>query len=57
MPKRIHLAERKGLLDDGPQLIDVLAPSEYAEEHLPGAINIPRQACPAFGLVAGRDVR
>jgi rhodanese-related sulfurtransferase len=29
------------LLDAGAQLVDVLPEAEYAEEHLPGAINIP----------------
>lgn len=29
------------LLDDGAQLVEVLPEAEYAEEHLPGAINIP----------------
>jgi rhodanese-related sulfurtransferase len=29
------------LLDGDAQLIEVLPEAEYAEEHLPGAINIP----------------
>ena len=29
------------LLDDDAQLVEVLPAAEYAEEHLPGAINIP----------------
>jgi rhodanese-related sulfurtransferase/CBS domain-containing protein len=29
------------LLDEGAQLVEVLPADEYAEEHLPGAINIP----------------
>jgi rhodanese-related sulfurtransferase len=29
------------LLDAGAQLVDVLPEQEYAEEHLPAAINIP----------------
>jgi phage shock protein E len=41
MPKSIDLAGLKRLLDEGVQLIDVLAPDEYAEEHLPGAVSIP----------------
>jgi rhodanese-related sulfurtransferase len=41
VPKSIDLAEVKGLLDDGAQLVEVLPAGEYAEEHLPGAINIP----------------
>ena len=33
---RLHV-----LLDDDAQLVEVLPAAEYAEEHLPGAINIP----------------
>jgi rhodanese-related sulfurtransferase len=29
------------LLDGDAQLVEVLPEAEYAEEHLPGAINIP----------------
>ena len=29
------------LVADGAQLVEVLPEQEYAEEHLPGAINIP----------------
>ena len=29
------------LVDEGAQLVEVLPASEYDEEHLPGAINIP----------------
>jgi rhodanese-related sulfurtransferase len=29
------------MLDEGVQLVDVLAPDEYAEEHLARAMNIP----------------
>ena len=31
----------RGLLADGAQLVEVLPEEEYAEAHLPGAINIP----------------
>jgi rhodanese-related sulfurtransferase len=41
MPHSIDLADVKRLLDQGAQLVEVLPPAEYAEEHLPGAINIP----------------
>lgn len=41
MPESIDLAGLKGLLDTGAQLVEVLPPAEYAEEHLPGALNIP----------------
>lgn len=26
---------------EGAQVVEVLPPAEYAEEHLPGAVNIP----------------
>ena len=29
------------LLNQGAQLVEVLPPEEYADEHLPGAISIP----------------
>jgi rhodanese-related sulfurtransferase len=42
MPHEIHdLEEVQALLDRGAQLVDVLGPEEFAEDHLPGAINIP----------------
>jgi rhodanese-related sulfurtransferase len=41
MPDSIDLAGVKRLLDEGAQLLEVMPPAEYAEEHLPGAINIP----------------
>jgi rhodanese-related sulfurtransferase len=41
MPTSIGLAELRHLLDAGVQLVDVLARDEYADEHLPGAVNVP----------------
>ena len=41
MPESIDLAGLKRLLDGGAQLVEVLPPAEYAEEHLPRAVNIP----------------
>ena len=41
MPESIDLVELKRLLDRGAQLVEVLPPAEYAEEHLPSAVNIP----------------
>jgi rhodanese-related sulfurtransferase len=41
MPTRIENAELRRLLGSGAQLVEVLPPAEYAEEHLPGAISIP----------------
>jgi phage shock protein E len=29
------------LMEQGAQLVDVLPPREYGEDHLPGAINLP----------------
>ncbi len=41
MPTRIDLARLRALLDGGAQLVEVLPPAEYTDEHLPGAVNIP----------------
>jgi rhodanese-related sulfurtransferase len=41
MPHSSDLADLKRLLDQGVQLVDVLPADEYADEHLPGAVNIP----------------
>jgi rhodanese-related sulfurtransferase len=42
MPHEIReLEEVQALLDRGAQVVDVLGPEEFAEDHLPGAINIP----------------
>ena len=41
MATRIDLAELQELLDGGGQLVEVLPAAEYADEHLPGAINLP----------------
>ena len=41
MPTDIGLEEMRQLIDEGTQLVEVLPPGEYEEEHLPGAINIP----------------
>ena len=41
MPRQIHdRLEVQALLDQGAQLVDVLAAEEFEEDHLPGAINI-----------------
>ncbi len=32
---------RRLVAEEGAQLVEVLPPAEYAEEHLAGAINIP----------------
>jgi rhodanese-related sulfurtransferase len=41
MPTDVGLEEMRRLVDDGAQIVEVLPPREYEEEHLPGAINIP----------------
>jgi rhodanese-related sulfurtransferase len=41
MTERIELAELQRLIREQAQLVEVLPPAEYAEAHLPGAINIP----------------
>jgi rhodanese-related sulfurtransferase len=41
MPTSIDLAQLQELRARGAQLVEVLPPAEYAEEHLPGAVNLP----------------
>ena len=42
MPTSIFREEVERLLaDEGAQLVDVLPPLEYEDEHIPGAVNIP----------------
>lgn len=41
MPERIEADRVRDLVDRGAQLVEVLPAQEYAEEHLPGAVNIP----------------
>lgn len=41
MPTSIDHHQLRQLLDTGAQLVEVLPADEYAEEHLPGAVNIP----------------
>ena len=41
MPQSIDYHRMRELLDGGAQLVEVLPEQEYAEEHLPGAINLP----------------
>jgi phage shock protein E len=40
VPEEIDRDGVRRLVDEGAQLVEVLPPNEYAEEHLPGAINI-----------------
>jgi rhodanese-related sulfurtransferase len=41
MPKDVGLEEMRRLVEERTQVVEVLPPREYAEEHLPGAVNIP----------------
>ncbi len=41
MPAAIDIDRLEHLLAAGAQLVEVLPEAEYAEAHLPGAINIP----------------
>ena len=41
MPTAIDLTRVHELVNQGAQLVEVLPSGEYADEHLPGAINIP----------------
>jgi rhodanese-related sulfurtransferase len=42
VPTTIDNEQLRSLLDDGNvQLVEVLPPDEYEEEHLPGAISLP----------------
>lgn len=41
MPTEIDRERLKDLVEAGAQLVEVLPAEEYAEEHLPGAINLP----------------
>ena len=54
MAHSILYPELRQLLDEGAQLVEVLPPEEYAEEHLPGAMNIPLKALDA-DTTAGLD--
>jgi rhodanese-related sulfurtransferase len=40
MPTAISRDDVRTMLARGAQLVDVMSPEEYAEDHLPGAINI-----------------
>ncbi len=41
MPTEIDRGEVQKLMDRGAQLVEVLPPDEYEEDHLPGAISLP----------------
>ena len=41
MPTTIDRNMLQRLVADGAQLVEVLPPNEYEEEHLPGAMSLP----------------
>jgi len=41
LPTDIDRNALRRLVADGAQLVEVLPPAEYEEEHLPGAISVP----------------
>ncbi len=41
MTKRIDVDRMLELVGDGAQLVDALPASVFAQEHLPGAVNVP----------------
>jgi rhodanese-related sulfurtransferase len=41
MAREIGRDRVRHLMDTGAQIVDVLPPREYGEDHLPGAINLP----------------
>ena len=54
MVEQITYPRLREVLDAGAQLVEVLPEQEYAEEHLPGAINVPLKRLDA-GSVAALD--
>ena len=54
MVEQITYPRLRELLDARAQLVEVLPEQEYAEEHLPGAVNIPLKRLDA-GSVAALD--
>lgn len=41
MPTTVDREHVQRLLSEGAQVVEVLPPAEFEDEHLPGAINIP----------------
>jgi rhodanese-related sulfurtransferase len=55
---RIELPQLQRLLGGGAQLVEVLPEAEYAEAHLPGAINtLDRDSTAQTLRVPGRRIR
>ena len=52
MVEQITYPRLRELLGAGAQLVEVLPEAEFAEEHLPGAINIPLKGLDADSVAA-----
>jgi rhodanese-related sulfurtransferase len=50
MSARIDAPTARQLIADGAQLADVLPASVYAQEHLPGAVNMPLESLEPEGV-------
>ena len=50
MPKEIDRDEVRRLVEAGAQLVEVLPSSEYEEDHLPGAVNLPLRQLEAHAI-------
>ena len=49
MPRDIDRDDVRRLRAEGAQLVEVLPASEYEEDHLPGAVNLPLRKLEAEG--------
>jgi hypothetical protein len=52
VPTKIELPELRELIAAGAQLVDMLPPEDFAEYHLPGAINLPLRTLDAMRAAA-----
>src|SRR4029079_13842443 len=50
MARSIDRDEVRRLMEQGAQIVDVLPAPEYAEDHLPGAVNLPLRKIEAEAL-------
>jgi len=50
MARSIERDEVQQLMGQGAQIVDVLPAREYAEDHLPGAVNLPLRKIEAEAL-------
>jgi rhodanese-related sulfurtransferase len=52
VPTRIELPRLRALIAGGAQVVEVLPAENYAEYHLPGAINLPLKTLDAQSAAA-----